>query len=849
VIQGGTSGEIFCDDFNSYTVGGQLVDQNPTDWTTWSNSPGSAEDPYIVDNGGNVVEITGTNDLVYVMPNYTNGYFEITFDLFVPTGGDAYFNTLQEFAGTASSWGMQVYFGETNPGEGNLDAGGALAQLFTFDYDTWMAVKVTVDLDNDWGEFYLDDVLIHGWQWSTGSFGTGDLNQLGGNNFYAWADGANGNPLYHFDNYCLNGETINLEPVTNVTATPDGTDVLVEWEAPDPGALTEIDDDFESYEDFTLDFAPWTNIDVDGSTTYGMTGIDWPNAYDAQAFIIFNPSMTTPAVTDIIPHSGDKLAACFASTTPDNDDWMITPKVLIESGDQLSFWVKSYTADYGLERYKVGVSTTGMDPADFTIVSGANYLEAPATDWEEYTYDMSSYAGQEVYVGIQCVSSDAFIFLVDDFSIGGSKSFAVNNNTAISGSASKDISANAVPGKPNTVFGGQKGVDALTGFNVYRNDGFVDFVSAPTTEYLDQGLSAGTYEYCVTAVYDEGESVEACADPVTIGSIFPAPPMNVEAMATIDGDIDVTWDVPGMEWIRWDAGVNNGNGVGLTSGGTFSVSSHWSPEDIAPYHGLSIETISFYANADPAATYTVKVWTGSNGLTEIYSQDVSTFTVDDWNDIALTTPVTIDANDHIWFGYECTHGAGTFPAGCDDGPALLGKGDMILSGGAWVDLVSLSATLDYNWNLGAYLVAADGSKTEMITKPVVAPASLEVAESGTTGVSNKFNPGSTKELTGYNVYHNLDGGTMELLDFVTTNSYTHTGAGMVVGLHCYDITAVYDPEGESEPAQGCEQIDNVAEFGNNMIQIFPNPASDVVNIKSDVTITSITVYNYAGQIV
>ncbi len=91
---------------------------------------------------------------------------EIQFDLYVPDSSDAYFSTLQEFAGANSSWGMQVYFGHTNYGEGNIDGGGALAQEFTFDYDTWMNVKVTVSLDTDWAEFYLNGVFIHGWIWS-----------------------------------------------------------------------------------------------------------------------------------------------------------------------------------------------------------------------------------------------------------------------------------------------------------------------------------------------------------------------------------------------------------------------------------------------------------------------------------------------------------------------------------------------------------------------------------------------------------------------------------------------------------------------------------------------------------
>jgi hypothetical protein len=33
------------------------------------------------------------------------------------------------------------------------------------------------------------------------------------------------------------------------------------------------------------------------------------------------------------------------------------------------------------------------------------------------SYDLSAYDGQTVYVAVQCVTTDAFIFMVDDFSV------------------------------------------------------------------------------------------------------------------------------------------------------------------------------------------------------------------------------------------------------------------------------------------------------------------------------------------------------------------------------------------------------------------------------------------------
>jgi hypothetical protein len=39
------------------------------------------------------------------------------------------------------------------------------------------------------------------------------------------------------------------------------------------------------------------------------------------------------------------------------------------------------------------------------------------------------------------------------------------------------------------------------------------------------------------------------------------------------------------------------------------------------------------------------------------------------------------------------------------------------------------------------------------------------------------------------------------------------------------------------------------EIGNGQIMVYPNPASDNVNVKSDYTVSSIEVMNYMGQTV
>jgi len=178
-------------------------------------------------------------------------------------------------------------------------------------------------------------------------------------------------------------------------------------------AANEVTDGFETYDDFAIDFPPWTNVDVDASATYGFTGYTWANGFLAQSFMVFNPAATTPASTAVIgaPHTGNKMAMCWAATTPPNNDWLITPS--IATGGHISFWAKSMSADYPAEKFAIGISTTGAAPADFTIISGA----APITttlDWTLYQYTFINYVGQNVKVGIHCTSNDQFALQIDD---------------------------------------------------------------------------------------------------------------------------------------------------------------------------------------------------------------------------------------------------------------------------------------------------------------------------------------------------------------------------------------------------------------------------------------------------
>ena len=98
---------------------------------------------------------------------------------------------------------------------------------------------------------------------------------------------------------------------------------------------------------------------------------------------------------------------------------MISPEFTIDgvTSPQLSFWAKSVTDQYGLERFKVGIGNS-TNYNDFNIISSGNYIEAP-TSWTLYEFDLSDYEGQTIRIAINYVGNDSFALQMDSFLVEG----------------------------------------------------------------------------------------------------------------------------------------------------------------------------------------------------------------------------------------------------------------------------------------------------------------------------------------------------------------------------------------------------------------------------------------------
>jgi hypothetical protein len=179
-------------------------------------------------------------------------------------------------------------------------------------------------------------------------------------------------------------------------------------------------DGFETYDNFTTSINHWLMNDVDDSETATFSGTTFPGAGEPMAFMVFNPSATTPPLTGVTANNGSKMLACFSDLTAPNNDYILSPRIRLGAQNQISLWVKSFTADYGLERYRVGIAPNGTtNPSSFVWFTGASYEEAPVEWTKKIYYVPNTFNATTVRFVIKCESDSAFIFLVDDVTIRG----------------------------------------------------------------------------------------------------------------------------------------------------------------------------------------------------------------------------------------------------------------------------------------------------------------------------------------------------------------------------------------------------------------------------------------------
>lgn len=312
-------------------------------------------------------------------------------------------------------------------------------------------------------------------------------------------------------------------------------------------------DDFADFEINAPGENGWNYYDGDMLLSYGFTGISFPGMGSKMAAIIFNGKNTYPAMPQETAYSGERALGFFAAAATqssdsegdpdkhDTDDWFISPELDYHRDFKFSFQARSYTLidDSYLESIRVGYSTTGMNPEDFTFIT--EDIAIPV----DYTYYEYSIPQNAKYVAINYCTYDGFFLLVDDVAL--------------------------TTGIKHSGLGSSAG--AFTGYRV-TIDGKSTQVPANVTTFDVSSLDEGEHTASVVKLFASGESAPITLD-FNVSAGLESIEMNDISIKASNGTIYVSGTNGENVSVFTPAGTliysGNGNVIPVASNGVFIV--------------------------------------------------------------------------------------------------------------------------------------------------------------------------------------------------------------------------------------------------------------------------------------
>ncbi|MEI8048561.1 MAG: choice-of-anchor J domain-containing protein [Bacteroidota bacterium] len=523
----------------------------------------------------------------------------------------------------------------------------------------------------------------------------------------------------------------------------DDMTLVATWDAPMAVAVT------ENFEGATFPPAGWLKTS---------SGIGWFASTNGGSAFFPIPAHTKYAVANDDAGGSANNGCC---------DYLITPSLNLTNAPAYVLSFQSYFDGAWGQSATVEMSTNGG--TSWTTI----YTASGAASWKQIDIDLSAYSGP---AGLAAVK---FAFHAND-NAGWAAGWAVDDVSIASG-----------------------GIPVL-GYGVFLDATEVGQTPLRTWTFNPSNIHYGqTYVAGVAALFCSGYSAK---NTYTFTSHFLYPPVNLTATANtsntsgavilawqapvagdamVAGATDYSWmqssgtlsasgnsnnvspsngftaviDAPAAETELKYCGVN-ADAIGTGAAADFMVAARFTSTELYSYYGAKQITKAkiWLASSGTWSNVTLKVWEGgtaTNPGTEVYSQDVtSVIAPDAYTTITLTTPVLLVASKEYWVGYRVNATSG-WPAGCDAGPRVEGKGNMMYFGGVWTTLYALAPTLNYNWNV--------------------------------TCIINDAAPQPGANLVGYKIYRDD-----ALLLQVPKTPLTYWDLNLLPATYCYDITAVYD---------------------------------------------------------
>ena len=343
------------------------------------------------------------------------------------------------------------------------------------------------------------------------------------------------------------------------------------------------------------------------------------------------------------------------------------------------------------------------------------------------------------------------------------------------------------------------GSDQPVQYALYDQNTLIAYASQ--TGYAYASKTPGTRLMRVSALYEDGRESAFCNATVVVPEY--KSPRNVSA-ALGAGSVYIFWDAP--EYLQTVTWSNTDGNLSQWSLGTepVYVGQLWKTSDLTPVDQKRIKYVQFIPIQ--GADYTIYIKQGNR----IYTQEVKTPLNGQLNSVQLNTPYRIDAASELVVAtYINNIKAGSYPIVCDNGPAVLNKGNVAsMDGESWETMYEPASGFTGNFYIGISIssleieaepTAQTASVLTRSTTPVLSlnPTKSAAAMQEESAVSTRsVRIEAFTEPTAYRIYRN---GTFRGESLAANLAYQENQPAD--GEYLYSVSALYgDEESEAEPA-------------------------------------------------
>lgn len=391
-------------------------------------------------------------------------------------------------------------------------------------------------------------------------------------------------------------------------------------------------------------------------------------------------------------------------------------------------------------------------------------------------------------------------------------------------------------------------IDGFVGFNLYRNGKQIGKKNFRDVRYTDSDVKTGTkYQYCLTAFFDDSGEASDTVEITLTGKGVALEPSVFRVEGTVKKDNDsieakASWGLPYFEepmaygYCSFPAG---GNSLGGTS--QMSCIIGWDAKDMDKFdEDLYLVGVEFAMACSRADLKTMNTIVFVDD-TKVYEQPYNDrFQPREWTRVYFNKVFKMKQEMEIAVGYSVTYDPDKLTSGIfanDEGPGVTGKSDLVSPDGVDFGSLKLMFGVDVNLCINA-LVVRQRDFAEAASAPdpqeYLGHKTMRLNLKGELGKGVKFTDGpkTTSEgirLLGFNLYRDSIKLNKELM---TDFSYEENVAR---GDYEYVIGAVYDGLEEQRDTVfaefstvGIEELQQAYQ-----VSVYPNPVSDVLNIKGD----------------